>query len=110
MAAAVGVNSSPWVSVGVIGMPRSSSAAAGGGDGHDAVGTFDGTVADYRRRGVNLIDLKNFKSEAGGDDVNDGIDGTYFVKMHLFDSGIVDFGFGFGECGKNGDGLDGDAR
>lgn len=51
---------------------------------------------------MNGIGLEVIQSDGGPDDISDGIKGTDFVKVDLFDRRAMNFGFGFRDPGKDG--------
>ena len=51
------------------------------------------------------IDVERLASSRGADDVDDGVDGTDFVKMHALNGDGMDGGFGFAEQLKGADGA-----
>jgi hypothetical protein len=54
------------------------------GDGELAVGAADRSGADVDGRGDDLAGGEGLHEDAGTDDVDDGIDGSDFMKMDLF--------------------------
>ena len=57
----------------------------------------DGAAAHVERRREPPIDAKPFASGSGADDIDDGVDRTYFVEMHCFNGDGMDSGFGLAE-------------
>lgn len=72
---------------------------SGGGRGHweAAVRAFDGSCTDVYGRRVPGIYLQMVDPSAGGDDIDDGIDRTDFVKVDLLDWNIVNLCFRLAE-------------
>ena len=57
---------------------------------------------------VEFVDGEGVDSCGCDDDVDDGVDCSYFMEVNLFEGDVVDFGFGLGEQfeGCQGDALD----
>ena len=94
---------------GVGGQAAQQVGGGGCGDGKGSVSADDGAAADVDGRAVPGADLQVVNARAGGDDVDDGVDGSNFVEVDVVDGNIVDFGLGFAEQLEGADGglLDG---
>lgn len=77
----------------------------GGGNGQNAVGAADGSGADGKRGTENLLDLEGIEANAGGDNIDDRIDGADLVEMNLIDGFVVDGGLDPAEVVEDGDGA-----
>src|SRR5882757_7780612 len=91
--------------VGVRWLPLQQFRGCGSRHGQNAVRHFRGAAADVQGRAGELLDAKGFKSDAGADDVHDGVDRANFVKMNFFDGHVVNGGFSLAEFAKNCGGL-----
>ncbi len=94
---------------GVGGESAEQVGGGGRGDGEAAVGAIDHAATDVERGGVPAVDVERVDSGAGGNDIDDGIDGADFVEVDFFDVDVMDFGFGGAEEFEGVDGglLDG---
>jgi hypothetical protein len=61
------------------------------------VGAVDEAASDVDGRTIPALDIERGNADGGAGDVDDGIDGAYFVKMYLVEWQIVDGGFGLAE-------------
>ena len=76
----------------------------GRGYGETAVGAVDHATAYVERGREPLLDGEGVDARGDGDDVDDGVDGAYFVEVDLLDRDVVDFGFA---CAEEFEGVDG---
>ena len=76
---------------------------SGDGNGHEAVGTVDGTVTLGERLDDNILDAQVIEADGDRADVNDGIDGAYLVEHDGLGRFTVSLGLGSSEYGKNGE-------
>ena len=65
----------------------------------DEAGAFDD------RRGENTRFVQQFERNTRADDIDNGVQRAYLVKMHLFGRQAVDFPFGHGDAFENRDGF-----
>ena len=81
------------------------------------MGAFDGACADVEGRADPLINGETFRADGGANDIDEGVDGSNFVEVDVFDAAVVDLGFGRAEvfedangrgfgCGGNVGGVD----
>lgn len=98
---------------GVGGKAAEEVGSGGGGDGEAAVGAVNHAAADVDGGGEPLYGMAGFGERrgvegvdagGGGDDIDDGVDCSYFVEVNFFYADVVDFGFGGAE---EFEGLDG---
>ena len=91
---------------GVGGEAAEEVGGGGGGDGEAAVGAFHHASAYVEGRAVPAEGLAGFgegllvevvDGGGGGDDVDDGVYGAYFVEVDLVDVYVMDAGFGGAE-------------
>jgi hypothetical protein len=61
------------------------------------VGAVDEAAADVDGRTIPALDAERSEADSGAGDIDDSVDGAYFVKMYLVERQIVDGGFGFAE-------------
>ena len=76
---------------------------SGDGNGHEAVGAADGSVALGERLDDNILDTKVIEADGDRADVDDGVDGAYLVKQDGLGRFAVSLGLGGSECGKDGE-------
>ena len=62
---------------------------------------FHSATADVQWRTGKFLNAEGVESDAGANNVNDGVHGADFVKVNLFERHIVDMGFGFAELDEN---------
>ena len=96
-----------FLEVGGVGGQAAEEVGGGGrGDGEVAVGAVDHAAADVERGAVPVEGLAGIgegllvevvDAGGGGDDVDDGVDGSDLVEVDLVDGDVVDFGFGGAE-------------
>jgi len=54
---------------------------------------------------VDAFDAEPVQAEDDADDIDDGVDGAYFVEVDAVDGGAVDFGLGLGEAQEDAFGV-----
>ena len=64
------------------------------------MGTLDEPSTHGERRGFDAVDAEVPKTPSDAHDVDDAVDGTYFMEVHVFNSDTMNVGFGTGECIK----------
>jgi hypothetical protein len=69
------------------------------------VGYVDSATADGHRGGEHAGDAKALYAPHGTNNINNGVDGANFVKVHLFYGGLVYCGFFLGNAKKGGNGA-----
>src|SRR5208283_3293199 len=81
--------------------------ARGGWRGYrkNAMRHFRGAAADIQGGADEALNAEKGETDAGADDVHDGIHGSYFVEMDFFDGHVVNSCFGFAKLAKDGDGA-----
>ena len=77
----------------------------GGGNRQNTMGTANGPGADGQRGTENFLDFEGIEADAGGDDIDDRIDGADFVEVNLVDGFVVDGGLDPAEVVEDGDGV-----
>jgi len=80
IAAPVGVTSSFWTPLEYVGFPCNNFAVAGAGTGKTPCAIFAVPPPTFRGEQANCSIAESFKSDAGADDVHDGVDCANFVK------------------------------
>ena len=84
--------------VGGVGGKVAQEICGGGcGDREAAVRAVHHAAAEVERGGEPLVDIECVDAGGGGDDVDDGIDRTYFMEVDFFDGHVVDLCFGGAE-------------
>ena len=76
---------------------------SGDGNGHEAVGTVDGTVTLGERLNHDVLNTQVIEADGDGADVDDGVDGAHLVEHDGLGRFAVGLGLGGGECGKDGE-------
>src|ERR1700739_472909 len=66
---------------------------------------FRGAPPDVRRQTEKRFEAQCGEADTGAHNVDDGIDGTDFMEMDLFERDIVHSSFGFAKCGEDGGGA-----
>ena len=78
---------------------------SGDGNGHETVGTTDGTVTLGERLDHDVLNTQVIEADGDRADVDDGIDGAHLVEHDGLGRFAVSLGLGSGEYGKNGEGA-----
>ena len=78
---------------------------SGDGNGHEAVGATDGSVALGERLDYDVLDAQVIEADGDGADVDDGVDGAHLVEHDGLGRFAVSLGLGSSEYGKNGEGT-----
>ncbi len=76
------------------------------GGGRNRIGTvctMNGAGTIHRRTGSDPVNAHTLHSDAGTDDIDDGIDRADLVKMNLFDRFAMNGGLGFADPAKDRD-------
>ena len=59
---------------------------------------MDHAAADVQRRAHNLVHAEPFEAKHGADDVDDRVESTDFVQVHLLDRHVMNRGLDFGQA------------
>ena len=78
---------------------------SGDGNGHEAVGATDGSVALGERLDHNFLNTQIVEADGDRADVDDGVDGAHLVKQDGVGRFAVSLCLGISEYGKNGEGT-----
>ena len=78
---------------------------SGDGNGHETVGTADGTVTLRERLDHDILNTQVIEADGDRADVDDGIDGAHLVEHDGLGRFAVSLGLGSGERGKDGEGA-----
>lgn len=76
---------------------------SGDGNGHETVGTTDGTVTLGERLDHDVLNTQGIEADGDRADVDDGIDGAHLVEHDGLGRFAVGLGLGGGERGKDGE-------
>lgn len=76
---------------------------SGDGNGHEAVGAANGSVALGERLDNDVLNTQVIEADGDRADVDDGVDGAYLVKHDGLGRFAVGFSLGGGERGKDGE-------
>lgn len=76
---------------------------SGDGNGHEAVGAADGSVALGERLDHDILNTQVVEADGDRADVDDGVDGAHFVEHDGLGRFAVGLGLGGGERGKDGE-------
>ena len=78
---------------------------SGDGNGHEAVGAANGSVALGERLDNDVLNTQVIEADGNRADVDDGVDGAYLVEHDSLGRFAVGLGLGGGERGKDGEGA-----